>query len=80
MWDALARYQLYADADGYGHTWFVMCEQKTCLAAANASAYSTAAAAAACAAAETATALESTYWVDLAIWRIEQAIKERNHE
>jgi hypothetical protein len=29
MWDALAQYQPYADADGHGETWRVMCEQRT---------------------------------------------------
>lgn len=80
MWEALTQYQPYADQDGYGQTWLVMCKQKTCRAAANASAYSTAAAAAACAAAETATALEAAYWSGLAITRIETELKERNHE
>lgn len=29
MWDALARYQPYADKDGHGETWQEMCEQRT---------------------------------------------------
>ena len=29
MWDALARYQPYADADGHGKTWAAMCSERT---------------------------------------------------
>jgi hypothetical protein len=29
MWDTLAKYQPYADADGHGETWRVMCEERT---------------------------------------------------
>ena len=44
MWEALARYQPYADADGHGESWRVMCEQRTAYAAwaAEAAAYAAA--------------------------------------
>ena len=29
MWDALARYQPFADADGHGESWKRMCEERT---------------------------------------------------
>jgi hypothetical protein len=29
MWEALARYQPYADADGHGESWRKMCERRT---------------------------------------------------
>jgi hypothetical protein len=79
MWDALSRYQPYADADGHGESWRVMCEERTYKAAVTAglvaqakrsAAYAEAAVWAAAAAAETA-------WPDRAIYIIEQALKER---
>ena len=33
MWTALEKYQKYADADGHGKTWALMCELKTAEAA-----------------------------------------------
>jgi hypothetical protein len=65
MWEALAKYQPYADADGHGESWRVMCSERT----------EAAAAAAAARAAE-----ETAHWSDHAIERIERVIKERNHE
>ena len=29
MWDALARYQPYADQDGHGDSWRKMCSERT---------------------------------------------------
>ena len=74
MWDALARYQPYADADGHGDSWRVMCEERT-EAAAWAAAWEAAAWEAA-----TAAWAAAAYWSGIAIERIEVAIKERNHE
>jgi hypothetical protein len=76
MWDALARYQPYADADGHGDSWRRMCSERTAKAvwdatetaeAARGAVIEDAALSARCAA----------YWFDNAIERIEQAIKER---
>ena len=84
MWEALARYQSYADKDGHGDSWRVMCSERTREAAwaaaerAARAAYVAAWPAAAWAAAEAAAFAE--YWSELAIKHIEQAIKERNDE
>ena len=112
MWEALARYQPYADADGHGESWRVMCERRTeyaAYAAAMAAAWDAtrAAADAAAGAKEAAWAVAwaeraaarakeaeaeraakaaaeaaavAAYWSDLAIERINQAIKERNND
>jgi hypothetical protein len=89
MWEALARYQLYADADGHGESWRVMCSERTEKAAWSASKAAGAeaeanvawdAAEAAEAAAYAAHVESKAYWSELAIKRIEQAIKERNHD
>jgi hypothetical protein len=85
MWEALARYQSYADKDGHGESWRVMCERRTeeaAVAAATAAVWAVAwavawAAARAAEAAEAAEAADVKYWSDLAISRIERAIKER---
>lgn len=93
MWDALARYQTYADKDGHGETWRAMCEQRTEAAAktATVTAWETwkgwadvteAAACAACSAnaAKAELAKDALYWSGRVIERIEQAIKERNYD
>ena len=90
MWDALARYQPFADADGHGETWRMMCEQRTADAAAvaaaayaakaGAAAAKSAAAKAAWAAWAAEAAADAAYWSDLAIASIEQAIKKREPE
>jgi hypothetical protein len=82
MWDALSRYQPYADADGHGESWRVMCEERTAYAAAEAeaeaeAAYAAARAAAVAAANATYWSENVAYWSALAIERINQAIKER---
>lgn len=61
MWETLAKYQPYADADGHGESWRKMCEQRTREAVAEAEA-----------------AADVAYWSELAITRIERAIKERD--
>jgi hypothetical protein len=72
MWDALAKYQPYADQDGHGNSWRRMCNERTPKAAWDASeAAQTPAAAAAY------SARCSLYWADSAIERIETEIKER---
>ena len=80
MWEALARYQPYADADGHGESWRVMCSERTQKAARAATA--TAAAEVVAIAADAAAEAEAAwaYWSDLAISRIERAIKERNND
>jgi hypothetical protein len=84
MWEALSRYQPYADADGHGETWRKMCEERTeevAWAAAVALVVAVLAAAwAAARAAEAAEAADVKYWSDCAIERIERAIKERNND
>ena len=83
MWDALARYQQFADADGHGKTWAAMCKERTedaAEAAGDAAWAAEADAAAAGDAAAWAAAAKWTtaaYWSDRAIERIEAAIKER---
>jgi hypothetical protein len=78
MWDALARYQPYADTDGHGETWRVMCSERTADAAgAAANACLMSAADYAEAAAAKAAATDVKYLSDRAIARIEDAIKER---
>jgi len=83
MWDALSRYQPYADADGHGETWRVMCSERTreaataATAAAAAEAVAIAADAAAWAAEVSADAADAQRWSAHAIKRIEAAIKER---
>jgi hypothetical protein len=72
MWAALARYQPYADKDGHGESWRVMCSERTTEAAAAAAVEAAAWAAKAGA--------DVAYWSDLAVKRIEDAIKERNHD
>ena len=89
MWDALAQYQQFADADGHGESWAVMCEERTAEAAeaacegaakvADVMTYAAAAAASASAAVAT-NAADATYWFGNAINLIERAIKERNHD
>ena len=77
MWAALAQYQPFADADGHGESWAVMCERRTekaALAAVDA-ARATRAWEAATAAREAA---ESTFQLHNSIKRIEAAIEERN--
>jgi cell division protein FtsB len=76
MWDALEKYQPYADADGHGETWRVMCEERTEDAVGAAWAEWTAAKAAYAASAAWAAAW-AAYSSDRAIERIERAIKER---
>jgi hypothetical protein len=87
MWAALEKYQPYADADGHGESWRVMCERRTAEAAeaawgeagVNAEwAAAWAALAAAKAAATAATAAWAAHCSDRVIRRIERAIKERN--
>ena len=93
MWDALARYQPYADKDGHGETWRAMCEQRTEAAAEAATAtalktwdgWTEVAEAAACAAnAANAEwegwAEDALYWSGRVIGPIERAIKDRNHD
>ena len=112
MWDALARYQPYADKDGHGESWRKMCSERTEAAAdvawvgavavaeaAGAAAQAVAVAEAAGAAAQAADAADAAdaaawlaaaeraeeaaraaYWSDIAIERIETAIKERNND
>jgi len=78
MWAALAKYQLYADADGHGDSWRRMCSERTVKAAW----YATEAAEAA-RSPVTATAYSArcaAYWFYSAIERIEQDLKERNHK
>ena len=76
MWDALARYQQFADADGHGDSWRVMCEERTAKAAV--AAVDAARAKAAWEAAQAAwEAMESTLQLHNSIKRIKQAIKER---
>lgn len=83
MWAALKKYQLYADADGHGESWAVMCKERTEEVAAvaamyAAAAYSAAAAAGAAGAVAVAgSGANAEGWSDRAIDRIEQAIKER---
>jgi hypothetical protein len=78
MWETLAKYQPYADADGHGETWRVMCEERTEEATWAARAAATAACDAAWAARAAAWAVaRAAYWSDIAIERIERAIKER---
>jgi hypothetical protein len=76
MWAALEKYQPYADADGHGKSWRVMCEERTQKAARAAvdAARAKAAWEAATAAWE---ATESTLQLHNLIKRIETAIKER---
>jgi hypothetical protein len=86
MWEALARYQPYADADGHGETWRVMCERRT-EDAAEAAAWVAEEAAAAtepadawaarAARAAREAAAATAHWSNRAIERIEAAIKER---
>jgi hypothetical protein len=90
MWAALARYQPYADKDGHGESWRVMCSERTTEAAAAAAVEAAAAASAAAWAAASAAweaaawaakaGADVAYWSDLAVKRIEDAIKERNHD
>ena len=91
MWAALARYQSYADADGPGNSWRKMCSERTTETAAeawaeagtNAEWASAAWAASAAYAAAWAAAAKWTtaeHWSDIAISRIERAIKDRNDE
>ena len=90
MWEALARYQPYADADGHGESWRVMCEERTQEVAEEAAEAAAQAwvvpqeAAEAAGNAERADWLEwakyALYWSDHAIKHIEAAIKERNHD
>jgi hypothetical protein len=89
MWTALEKYQPFADQDGHGESWRVMCSERTIDAAAAAwaeaganaewavAAYAASAAYAAAWAAETAEGAAWAYWSDRAIKRIENAIKER---
>ena len=87
MWDALARYQSYADADKHGDSWRKMCEERTQSAADAASWYAEnvwtvgatvrMAMEAALAAARAEISQHASEWSGLAIKRIEQAIKER---
>ena len=78
MWTELARYQPFADADGHGNSWRVMCEKRT-EAAADAAAVAAAleAARALAARALAARAARAAEWSDRSITRIEAAIKER---
>jgi hypothetical protein len=83
MWDALEKYQPYADADGHGESWSKMCEERTeeTARAAARAAYSANAVYSANAAYAAARAVaDAAYWSELAIERIEAAIKERNHD
>jgi len=90
MWEALSKYQPYADADGHGESWRVMCEQRTHKVAFAAevaadvhSAYAGWKAARAATEAEairakmTVAATRAAYWSNRAIESIEAAIKER---
>jgi hypothetical protein len=82
MWEALSRYQPYADQDGHGESWRVMCEERTQEAAWTASVAArgeaSAMAAWAAATAPAAKAAESAaYWSACSIERIEAALKER---
>jgi hypothetical protein len=72
MWETLEKYQPYADADGHGDSWRVMCSERTQEAAWTASV-----AARGEASAMAYTARCSAYWYDSTINRIKQAIKER---
>ena len=84
MWEALAKYQPYADADGHGESWRVMCSERTEVAAKAAWAAERAAKAAEEAAwaamAAARVAHGAAYWSAVAIRRIERAIKERNND
>jgi len=75
MWDALAKYQPYADQDGHGDSWRRMCEERTVKAAWYATEASEAARGPGTSAAYSARC--AAYWFDNAIEYIEQAIKER---
>ena len=86
MWDALARYQPYADKDGHGESWRRMCEQRTKAASWDATHAAEDAAADAAGmwksggyAAAWAASMTAV-WSDLAFERVEQAIKKRNYD
>jgi hypothetical protein len=90
MWEALEKYQQFADADGHGESWRVMCEKQTEKAAwvARARAYAVACSVVAWSVVDAADAADSAawavadaaaaaYWSARAIEQVEQAIKQR---
>ena len=84
MWAALARYQSFADKDGHGESWRVMCSERTGQAAWEALTSAAPAAKAAALAALTSASWEvdasRAHWSALAIERIESAIKDRSND